>query len=783
MVSLVSSRTSILTMNKYLLLIVCSWLPGLAWGQGVDLNNNIPVADLAGHSYPHGWAGGNNTPHYSDIDLDLDGQADLVVFNPDARTFTTYINVGDSGQVRYRYDPRYQGMFEPCRSCVDFALLVDYNCDGREDVICGRNTGANFKVYENVLHGNDSISFELRYDPLTTYFPAGDRQGFVSQVRTDLPAFADVDYDGDLDIISSQLSPLTWCWYRNYAMEDHGRCDTLDMVYEQSCWGYFRESPLDNGLIIPDTGACPRSDRTPPSGSPPLRHVGDALLVFDSNGDSLVDMLIGDVGYPTAVLAINHGTQDDAFMTEAIYRYPQTDSSINSPLLPAFYHLDVNNDGNRDLLVAPKDGSIQENVRGTSLYLNAGRDDSVDFRFQGRTFIASEQFDAGRSAAPAFVDVNADGLLDLLVGGENATWATNDTLLFTESRSIALHLFQNVGSADAPSYRLVDSNYLDLASIFPPLNRPTPAVGDLDGDGDPDLLVGTGSGKIRHFVNLASSGSPADFVPASAPELQDENGNDIGADFSYASPTLYDLDGDGDLDLFTGNRFGRIIYYENVGTSTQFSFRLITDAFGHISLDTNPTNPIDFSSNVYSHPRIIDHDQDGTPSLVVGSDWGYLEVFDGFEQGVTDSLPRTELLFDRDFGRRVVPAAAALDSTAALNWVLGTIEGGMLLLNSQPYDTTVSQPDPVAIEPPQVPSRGFRLYPNPTQGWLQVEFATEQADTPFRLTLLSPVGQALRTLEGQGRSARWDLRNVAPGLYLVRIQHRGRQWVEKVLLR
>ena len=95
------------------------------------------------------------------------------------------------------------------------------------------------------------------------------------------------------------------------------------------------------------------------------------------------------------------------------------------------------------------------------------------------------------------------------------------------------------------------------------LSFAAPALVDLDNDGDMDLVSGDDSGTLLYFENTGASTTP-NFVPRTG-TANPFDGFDVGSD---SAPVFGDLDADGDMDVVVGEKDGKLNYFENTGTST-----------------------------------------------------------------------------------------------------------------------------------------------------------------------------------------------------------------------
>jgi len=158
------------------------------------------------------------------------------------------------------------------------------------------------------------------------------------------------------------------------------------------------------------------------------------------------------------------------------------------------------------------------------------------------------------SAKPAMVDIDADGDLDLFVG------ESTNTLTF----------LRNDGTANQPLWVMIDDDYSDASGTFL-----APVFCDIDDDGDSDFFYGGWNGEVRFWRNDGNASSP-EWTKVSEKFL------DLRFD-SHAIPTFCDIDNDGDFDLFVGQGIGRINFFRNDGTAQSYQFVLADTQFANIN--------------------------------------------------------------------------------------------------------------------------------------------------------------------------------------------------------
>ena len=547
----------------FILLVISSFL---TFSQNHFRYDQIQVINSAGDTIKNPFGGGFNAPQFSEIDLNFDGIMDLFVFDRDGGIIKTFINGGTTNSVDYTFTADYWSKFPKLRY---FALLRDYNCDGKQDIFTGATGG--MAVYKNISNPIDGIQFEQIYGPLVDSTLIASDYGSTSLLNlyvpsTDIPAIDDIDGDGDLDVLSFGVWGTLVEFHENLSMDLYGTCDSLTFIANTTCWGNFSENSQNNSVTLGTS--CKGVTPFDPDSIYHNLHSGSTLLTIDMDNDGDKELMLGDVSFPNMVELINGGDSITANITAQDSAFPPNTSKVDLYLFPAGYYIDVDNDGVKDLIVAPNAANISENFTSVWLYRNSGGNDSPMFNYVQNDFLQKEMIEIGSGANAVFEDINQDGLLDIIIG--NYGYYGNPD--FTSS----LAYLKNVGTPNNPIFKLIDRDYGGFSAIG--VNGLFPTFGDLDADGDNDLILGNYNGDLYRYENIAGNGNPYGFTLFTANYM----GIDVG---QHSTPQLIDYNGDGLLDLLIGERSGNINYYENKGTPTDPNHSIqSTTLFGAIDV-------------------------------------------------------------------------------------------------------------------------------------------------------------------------------------------------------
>ena len=286
----------------YLGLVFVFLISEIAFSQiNFSRDTTISVMENA-NGFKHAWVGGINAMQPSEIDLNLDGINDLILFDRTGNKLTPFLDINGE----YIFAPEYRSAFS--NHLHDWVIFADYNCDGKQDILTYSSGG--IAVLKNT--STTSLSFNMVTSLLLSDYGTTNINLYVSAV--DIPAISDIDNDGDLDILTFSIIGGFVEYHRNMAMELTGSCDTLAFQYEKACWGNFFEG-LNSYLI--NCTAC-----SPDSCSPAYtattyskqKHSGSTLLAIDVDDDTDKDLILGDISYNNLNLLINGGDSTHANM-------------------------------------------------------------------------------------------------------------------------------------------------------------------------------------------------------------------------------------------------------------------------------------------------------------------------------------------------------------------------------------------------------------------------------------------------------------------------------------
>ncbi len=561
--------------------------------------NPFPIFDENGDKLDFPFLGGFNAPRPQFVDIDNNGFPDLFL-QENTDDLKYFKNEGwDSESSLTWMTDKFQDL-----DIGEWFRFVDLDQDGDMDLLT-EQPYSYIRYYRNQGSVNNP-QFELAADTLK------DVNGTpIFSDRQNIPNVTDIDSNGYLDLMIGHLDG-TVTRYESTGLDEND-IPKFKLVTEK----------FEGIEIVKQFGTL---------------HGANTMAFMDIDGDGDQDIFWGDFFEPSILLLENRGTPENPDFRAEPEPFPPNDpvqtSGYNAPTLTPW-----GKDGRIAMFLGVLGGAYNANQTLADNFYFYSQDNAGNFSLQTQRFLST--LDVGNESIVAVGDLNGNGKKDLLLANKIDPGERNSSLVY---------IYENRGTASAPEFHM--SGTLDLPDAY----HYAPALADLDGDGLDDLLLGRWRGGVTYYRN---TGDGFELVDETLLEL---------ARGSNATPALADLDGDGDFDLLLGSSGGRVFYYRNEGTSSQPDFQLVENAFPGVEVqhrsvpalydidgdgdqdlflgskvegvlffrNTGSSNnpqftkeplPISIEVTQFSAPHFADLDGDGVPEFLSGNKEGGILFF------------------------------------------------------------------------------------------------------------------------------------------------------------
>lgn len=600
------------------------------------------------------WAGGLNFVQTSEVDMNMDGIKDLFVFDRSGDKWRTFINNGATNTVDYKYNAYYESKFPDMHY---WALLKDYNGDGKEDLFTYSKAGGGMDIYKNVSTIAGGLQFQLVslqqksiYNP--TRFntsPAAIPDGMVSNTWDGISGGAAAFASRAINV--TNLNAAYWKLMSVSLNISHSNDNDVIVYLVNPCGDRLR--------LIRNAGGSGHS------------FIGTNFSPYSSN-------VIGSVGFNTAPFTGTYA--------------PEAGTAAWTTFLAC-----ANPNGVWYLNVADQSGGNVGTIKDWSLTFYSPN-------YTPFTSLSPTNLYVSAVDIPSLTDIDNDGDLDVVTFAITGTYmeyhqnlsmdiyGTTDSLIFYAKNKCWGYAAEDALSND---YTLNDTC---LGNVGNPgivehdentksTERHSGSCQlciDLDNDGDKEFIVGDVS--FPNLTMLTNGGTPyaAHFVAVDTAFPANNTSTIPVAQTLFPCAYYVDVNNDNLKDLIVSpnspnysENFNSEMYYKNTGTNN-------APIFQYQQSNLLQDNMIEVGEGAY--PVFFDYDNDGLKDLFVGN-YGYYNAL-GFEHKIaqfknigTASIPKYELI-TRDYNNlsslgitNMVPTFGDMDGDGDADMFIGAYDG------------------------------------------------------------------------------------------------------------
>jgi hypothetical protein len=355
--------------------------------------------------------------------------------------------------------------------------------------------------------------------------------------------------------------------------------------------------------------------------------------------------------------------------------------------------------------------------------------------------------EVGEGSHPVFVDFDQNGLMDFVVS-TTGYFQTNGTY------KSGLTAYKNVGSLTSPAFELVSRDQWSLSNLN--ISNMAPTFGDVDLDGDLDMITGAIDGYFYFFENTAGANNPFQFIFKSNYLTNLDVGN-LSTPFLNSSLSLSP---NSRLAMISGERFDNINYWQDTSNTAEPKFKLMTDSLFKINMRAISGFPSGRTKAVIQ--KLFNSDQE---RLVVSNANGKVYIFNHIDKLMMSVKPALIDSIDLMQGQYTLSnggfgiSMADIDGDNKPELLAGNPQGGLVLFKNQ----IVAD----GIQTASNPFNQISCYPNPTQQILHVKSNNYRIINS--IAIFNMMGKCLLEQNVGKNNTTINLIDLANGVYTLRV--------------